>query len=261
MNKFNQTAKLYKETHESMRESMILEYLPLVKYIVEKMSIYIPPSVDKDDLIEAGIVGLIDAVDKYDPDKNCKFSTYARFRIKGAIIDELRSLDILPKSMRQKTKQIEEAYAKLENKLGRAPTDKEMADELGITESRYNRLVNELRSAFIINFDDFKSLKVDDEDNDGLEALLRSEEPAPDQNVIFKEIADILSEEIENLPEKARLVLTLYYYEDMTITEIAKILGLAKSTVSEIHTKALLKLRSKIRKRLMMEEKDGQSNK
>ncbi len=254
MSKLNQTAKAYKEVQENTRESMIVEYLPLVKRIVDKMSVYLPPSVDKDDLIEAGIVGLIDAVDKYDPGKNCKFSTYARFRIKGAIMDELRSLDIMPKSMRQKSKQIEETYSRLENMLGRAPTEKEMADELGITEERYNKLIYELRSAFIINFDDFKSLKIDDDDNDGFEALLKSDEPAPDQNVFFKELCDILAEEIENLPERAKLVITLYYYEDMTLTEIAKILGLAKSTVSETHAKALLMLRSRLKKRLGKEE-------
>ncbi len=254
MRKLNQTAKVYKKAQESAREAMIVEYLPLVKRIVDKMSVYLPPAVDKDDLIEAGIVGLIDAVDKYDPDKKCKFSTYARFRIKGAIMDELRSLDIMPKSMRQKSKQIEETYSKLENILGRSPTEKEMAEELGITEARYNKLMYELRSAFIINFDDFKSLKIDDDDNDGFEALLKSDEPAPDQKLLFKELCDILAEEIEKLPERARLVLTLYYYEDMTITEIAKILDLAKSTVSETHTKALMTLRARLRKRLGKEE-------
>jgi len=250
MMKSSDAAKLYREGYENSRESLILEHLPFVKYIVDKLSVYLPPSVDKEDLIEAGIVGLIDAVDKYDPTKNCKFSTYARFRIKGAIFDELRSLDILPKSMRQKSKQIEETYARLESKLGRAPTDKEMADELGITEEKYNKLLYELKTALIINFDDFKSLKINDEEQEGLESLLTSDEPYPDENVAFKEISDILAEEIEKLPEKAKLVITLYYYEDMTITEIARILNLAKSTVSEIHTKTLLKLRTRLKKRL-----------
>ena len=256
MKKSNNTAKAYKENYENNRESLILEHIPLVKYIVDKLSVYLPPSVDKEDLIEAGIVGLIDAVDKYDPARNCKFSTYARFRIKGAIFDELRSLDIIPKSMRQKSKQIEETYAKLENKLGRSPTDKEMADELGITEEKYNKLLYGLRSAFVINFDDFKSLKINDDEQDGLESLLVSDQPLPDENVTLKESFDILAEEIEKLPERSKLVITLYYYEDMTITEIAKILNLAKSTVSEIHTKTLLKLRAKLRNRLK-EESDG----
>ncbi len=260
MKRFNQTqtVRAYQEIQKNNREEMILKYLPLVKHIVDRMDIYLMPYVSKDDLIEAGILGLIDAVDKYDPEKNCKFSTYARFRIKGAIMDELRSLDILPKSMRQKSRQIEEAYSRLENSLGRAPTDKEMADELGITEEKYNKLLYEIRSAFVINFDDFKSLKVDEEDNDGFEALLKSEEPTPDKNALFKEMSEILAEEIERLPERARLVITLYYYEDLTITEIAKILGLAKSTVSEIHTKALLTLRTRLKKRLNMgEDKNG----
>jgi len=252
--KLNKTAKIYKENHENSRESLILDNLPLVKYIVDKLSVYLPPSVDKEDLIEAGIIGLIDAVDRYDPEKNCRLSTYARFRIKGAILDELRSLDIIPKSMRQKSKQIEETHARLENKLGRSPTDKEMADELGITEEKYNKLLFGLRSAFIINFDDFKSPKLNDDENEGLEALLSTDEAGPDENVLFKEMSDILAEEIENLPEKARLVITLYYYEEMTITEIARILNLAKSTVSEIHTKTLLKLRSRLRKKMKEEE-------
>lgn len=250
MTRSSDTAKAYKEGYENNRESMILEHLSLVKYIVDKLSVYLPPSVDKEDLIEAGIVGLIDAVDKYDPTKSCKFSTYARFRIKGAIFDELRSLDIMPKSMRQKSKEIEETYTRLESKLGRSPTDKEMADELGMTEEKYNKLLYGLRAAFIINFDDFKSLKINDEDQEGLESLLTSDEPYPDENVAFKEISDILAEEIERLPEKAKLVISLYYYEDMTITEIAQILNLAKSTVSEIHTKTLLKLRARLRNRL-----------
>jgi len=207
MKKSNNTAKAYKENYENNRESLILEHIPLVKYIVDKLSVYLPPSVDKEDLIEAGIVGLIDAVDKYDPARNCKFSTYARFRIKGAIFDELRSLDIIPKSMRQKSKQIEETYAKLENKLGRSPTDKEMADELGITEEKYNKLLYGLRSAFVINFDDFKSLKINDDEQDGLESLLVSDQPLPDENVTLKESFDILAEEIEKLPERSKLVI------------------------------------------------------
>ena len=248
--KLNRRARIYREDYENIRESLILDNLPLVKYIVDKLSVYLPPSVDRDDLIEAGIIGLIDAVDKYDPEKNCKLSTYARFRIKGAILDELRSLDIIPKSMRQKSKQIEELHTRLESKLGRSPTDKEMADELGITEERYNKLLYSLRSAFIINFDDFKSTKLNDDENEGLESLLSSNEPGPYENALFKEISDILAEEIEKLPEREKLVITLYYYEDMTITEIAKVLNLAKSTVSEIHTRTLLKLRSRLRKRL-----------
>jgi len=261
MSSLNQPAKAYKEVQESTRESMIVEYLPLVKHIVDKMSVYLPPSVDKEDLIEAGIIGLIDAVDKYDPAKNCKFSTYARFRIKGAIMDELRSLDILPKSMRQKSKQIEETYSRLEMKLGRDPTEKEMADELGISEEKYNRLLYELRSAFILGFDDFKSLKINDEESDGLDAILRDESPSAEQNILFKELSEVLAEEIQKLPERQKMVITLYYYEDLTITEIAKVLGIAKSTASEAHTKALLALKSKIRKRLMKEEIYGQSDK
>ncbi len=248
-------ARIYKENYETSRESLILENLPLVKYIVDRLSVYLPPTLDKDDLIEAGVIGLIDAVDKYNPEKNCKLSSYARFRIKGAILDELRSMDIVPKSMRQKSRQIEETHARLESKLGRSPTDKEMADELGITEEKYNKLLVGLRSAFIISFDDFKSPKLDDDDdNQGLEALLSSDGSAPDENVLFKEMSDILAEEIEKLPEKARLVITLYYYEEMTITEIAKVLNLAKSTVSEIHTKTLMKLRASLRKRLKEEK-------
>lgn len=243
-------AKIYQENYEYNRESLIVDNLPLVKYIVGSLPLYLPPFLNREDLIEAGIVGLIDAVDKYDPEKNCKLSTYARFRIKGAILDELRSLDIIPKSMRQKSKQIEQIHTKLENKLGRSPTDKEMADELGITEEKYHKILYGLRSAFIINFDDFKSSKISDEENEGLEALLSAEEPGPDENVLFKEISDILAEEIESLPERARLVITLYYYEEMTITEIGKILDLPKSTVSEIHRKTLAKLRARLRKRL-----------
>ncbi len=251
--------KAYKQSYESQKEALILEHLPLVKHIVDKISVYLPPSVDKEDLIEAGIVGLIDAVEKFDPSRNCKFSTYARFRIKGAILDELRSLDIIPKSMRQKSKQIEETYSRLENRLGRSPTDREIADELGITEEEYSKLIHEIKGAVVINFDDFKSLKIKEEDQEGLEPLLESDLPYPDQQVELKQISEILAEEIEKLPEREKIIITLYYYEDLTITEIAKILNLAKSTVSEIHTKTLLKLRARLKKRLGGKEY-GQDN-
>jgi len=247
----NQLINPYLKTYEYTRESMILDHLYLVKYIVERLSIYLPPSIDKEDLIEAGIVGLIDAVDRYNPKKNCKFSTYAKFRIKGAIFDEIRSLDILPKSLRQKSKVIEKTYSQLEDKLGRLPSDREMAKALGIEEDEYRHLLYELRSAFIISFEDLKipSLKTNDY-IDTFEFLLASNQPGPIENTLFKELSEILSQEIDELPERTKLIITLYYYEEMTITEIAKILNLAKSTVSEIHTKALIKLRSRLRKKL-----------
>ena len=223
------------------REDFILRYLPLVKHIVDQMDIYLPTSIDKEDLIEAGIIGLIDAVDRFDPKKNCEFTTYARFRIKGAILDQLRNLDWVPKSIRQKARKLETVYRKIESELGHPPSDQAMADALGITEEEYHRLLYKLKGAFIVSLED-ESLGLRDSDSiydpDNISTL---------ELVISKEQVSVLSKAIEELPERERLVVSLYYFEELTMKEIGEVLGLAKSTISELHARALMHLRSKLK--------------
>jgi len=230
------------------RERLILDHLPLVKITVERISQALPPQVDREDLMEAGIVGLIEAANRFDPLQGNDFSTYAKFRIRGAILDELRVNDWVPKSLRQKSREMEEVFAKLELKLGRPPTDEEMAQELGMKYEEYLKLINKMSYMTIFSFEELGKILLDKE---GAEDII----PDPYQKDPFEEAelaerVNLLAEVIDELPEREKLVITLYYYEELTIREIAEVLGLAKSTVSEIHTKAILRMRGKLKAKL-----------
>jgi len=231
------------------REQLILTHLPLVRYIVERMSLYLPPTLDKEDLIEAGIMGLIDAVDKYDATKKCSFATYAKFRIRGAILDELRGLDWMPKSLRQKARQLEEAYLELEQRLGEPPSDEAVASVLGISEGEYHHLLHKLKGIGMVYLEDFVDL-TSGNTNTFLDMVADTNAESAVETVFSKELVSILAQAINELPEREKLVISLYYYEELTIREIGEVLGLAKSTVSELHTKALLRLRAKLRHKL-----------
>ncbi|MDL1969695.1 MAG: FliA/WhiG family RNA polymerase sigma factor [Candidatus Desulfofervidaceae bacterium] len=231
------------------REQLILTHLPLVRYIVERMSLYLPPTLDKEDLIEAGIIGLIDAVDKYDATQKCSFATYAKFRIRGAILDELRGLDWMPKSLRQKARQLEEVYLKLEQKLGEPPSDEAVAALLGISEEEYHQLLNELKGVAMVYLEDFINL-ANGNTNTFLDLIADTNAESAVEAVFSKELVSILTQAINELPEREKLVISLYYYDELTIREIGEVLGLAKSTVSELHTKALFRLRAKLRHKL-----------
>ncbi len=246
----------YKKDSRIPREELILTHLPLVHYIVERMLIYTPPTLDKEDLIEAGIMGLIDAVDKFDPQRNISFATYAKFRIKGAILDQLRNLDWMPKLLRQKARELERVFLELEQKLGHPPSDETVSAALGISLEEYYRLIHQLKGIGMIYLDDL--IDTTGESNTSvLDRIAYSDDEEILESVFSKELISILAKAIEQLPEREKLVISLYYFDEFTIREIGEILGLAKSTVSELHTKALLRLRAKLRHTLKKEDRCG----
>ncbi len=237
----------YKETaDQDAREQLILNYSPLVKYVAGRLSSSLPQNVDTADLISYGIFGLIDAIEKFDLDREIKFETYAIARIKGAIIDELRSMDWVPRSVRAKARQVERAYITLESKLHRIPEDQEVADEMGITLEELHQIFTKLSYTSIVSFEDMW-VGGDRDDRQNVMGTIK-DDTAEDPVAIFEneEIKDILADAIEHLPERERLVIALYYYEGLTLKEIGQVLGVTESRVSQLHTKAVLRLRARL---------------
>ena len=231
------------------REELILEYVPLVKYLAQRVMAKLPHHIELDDLINAGVIGLIDALEKYDPSKRIKFRTYAEFRIKGAIFDELRSQDLLPRSWRQKLKELEDVYGRLEQRLGRTPTEEEIAREMNISLEEFYQDLDEVRSINFLSVDGL--IDATQEEKGRLMDLLADDgEKDPLELLGLSELREAVAEAIDELPERQRLVLTLYYYEELTMKEIAHVLGVTESRVSQIHTQAIIGLRAKLKRRL-----------
>ncbi|MEW6523388.1 MAG: FliA/WhiG family RNA polymerase sigma factor [Bacillota bacterium] len=240
--------QVFKHTQDSVsRETLILRYVPLVKYVAGRLAVSLPKHVEVDDLYSYGIFGLMDAIEKFDPARGVKFETYAMARIRGAILDGLRALDWVPASVRQKRKELEQAFALLEMRLGRAASDREVAEYLNLTPSQYDARVAEVGGAALLSLEEawFGA-----EDGDG---RVRTAETIADQNARdpVKELQDqetqrLLAEAIERLPERERTVVALYYYEGLTIREIGEVLGVTPSRVSQLHTKAILRLRGRL---------------
>jgi len=232
-------------TRKLSREQLILEHAPLIKYIAHRIALRVPPHIEVQDLIDAGVVGLIDAIEKYDPSKDVKFKTYAEFRIRGAIFDELRSLDWVPRSVRKMINKLEEAYVILEQQLGRPATDEEVADEMDLKMEDFHQLLRQASGVSLVSIDQTLS-----NDNCG-KTLLEVTEDAPDKtpfdHFTTNETKKLIAKAINNLPEKERLVISLYYYEELTMKEIGKVLNLTESRVSQIHTKAILRLRGRLK--------------
>jgi len=220
--------------------------------VVNRISVRLPSHIDLDDLYSTGVMGLMDAVEKYDPDKNCKFKTYAEFRIKGAILDQLRSLDWVPRSVRQKGRQLENAYVDVERRVGRTATENEVAESMGLEMDKFHTLVNQVRGISMINLEEVRGTNSDGDSAGTFSDIIEdvnSENPFDSINTLEKK--NVISDTIGSLPEKERLVLSLYYYEDLTLKEIGQVLELSESRVSQLHTKAVLSLRVKLRKRFM----------
>jgi RNA polymerase sigma factor for flagellar operon FliA len=229
------------------RERLILHYAPLVKYVAGRVSVGLPPNIEQADLVSYGIFGLIDAVEKYDLERGIKFETYAISRIKGAIIDELRAIDWIPRSVRFKAREVEKAYATLENRLRRTPTDIEVAQELGISINELHSIFNEISFVSVVALDEL--LTVGSERGDRLSLVETLEDKgAEDPQAAFEaeELKVILAGAINRLPEREKIVITLYYYEGLTLAEIGQVLGVTESRVCQMHTKAVLQLRSKM---------------
>lgn len=230
------------------RDQLILEHLPQIKYIAQRIAAKLPPHVELNDLISAGVIGLLDAIEKFDPSREVKFKTYAELRIKGAILDSLRNLDWAPRSLRKKSKDLEKVYKELEQRLGRPASDKEVCDEMNITLDEFYELVDQIKG---LNMGSFHELAAADDDS-GSDPLVRYAPDAPQLDPFFLvhklELREILAGAIDALPKKERLVVSLYYYDELTMKEIGKVLGVNESRVSQLHTKAMLRLRTKLRR-------------
>lgn len=239
--------KRYKETGDTeIRERLVRQYAPLVKYVAGKIAVGMPHNVEFDDLVGYGVFGLFDAIEKYDPEKHVKFKTYAVTRIRGAIFDELRSIDWVPRSVRQKAREIEDTVRKLESSLGRSATDEEVAHALGMTVKDYEKTMLKVSGTSILSLND---VWYTGEDNDKVSIADSIESPTslnPDVIVEKGEIKRVIAESIKELPEKEKKVLVLYYYEDLTLKEIGQVLEVTESRVSQLHTKAITRLRTKL---------------
>lgn len=236
-----------KSKDKSIREKFIQQYAPLVKYVAGKVAVGMPYNIEFDDLVSFGVFGLLDAIEKYDPDKMVKFKTYAVTRIRGAIYDELRSIDWVPRSVRQKSKEVEEAIHFVENKLGRAATDEEIANELHMDLREFYNIMTKLSGSSILSLNDVWYTG-DENDKISIGDTLESHASLSPEVIIEKdEIKQIIINAISTMPEKEKKVIVLYYYEDLTLKEIGQVLDITESRVSQLHTKAIMRLRSKLR--------------
>lgn len=229
------------------REKLILNYSPLVKYVAGRVSVGLPQNIEQADLVSYGIFGLIDAIEKFDPGRDIKFETYAISRIRGAIIDELRAIDWIPRSVRSKAREVERAMVKLENELRRPPTDGELSQELGVSVDELQGTLNQINLVSVVALDELLSPGGDKGENMSLGDTLEDVD-APDPVMAFEseEMRQILAKSVNILPERERLVITLYYYEGLTLAEIGSVLGVTESRVCQMHTKAVLELRNKM---------------
>ncbi|HEY9070264.1 MAG TPA: RNA polymerase sigma factor WhiG [Candidatus Ozemobacteraceae bacterium] len=235
----------YKTTRDQrIKDSLIMKYASFVKYVAGRIAVNLPSNVEFDDLVSYGILGLIDAIDKYDTGRNTKFKTYAKTRIRGAIFDELRQLDWTPRSIRQKARKLEKAYAKLEGKLGRDATDEEIAEFLKIDISELHKLFDETKKSLLLSLDEI--FYDDEEGSSRFDFVEDQKSDNPQRKIEEAEAKRILTDAISKLSERERMVITLYYYEDLTSKEIGKILGVSDSRVSQLHTKAILRLRGRL---------------
>src|SRR5687767_749063 len=229
------------------REQLVVAYSPLVKYVAGRMSSGLPAHVEEADLISYGLIGLINAIGRFDIDREIKFETYAITRIKGAIIDELRALDWVPRSVRARAREIERAHGKLEHRLHRTPTDEEMASELNLSVEEFQEALVKISNSTVVALDELWA--VSDSSGDSvslLDTLHDPDAPDPQQILDASELKDRLADAISALPEREKLVIALYYYENLTLREIGEVLGVTESRISQLHTKAVLRLKSRL---------------
>jgi RNA polymerase sigma factor for flagellar operon FliA len=238
----------YKDTgEERLRERLILHYSPLVKYVAGRVGVGLPPNIEQADLVSYGIFGLIDAIEKFDLERAIKFETYAISRIKGAIIDELRSIDWIPRSVRYKAREVEKAYAALEARLHRTPTEAEVAQELGIALEDLHAIFSQVSFVNVVALDELLTAGGEKGDKLSLvDTLEDTKAEDPVQAFESEETKHLLAKAINTLPEREKIVVTLYYYEGLTLAEIGQVLGVTESRICQMHTKAVLQLRGKL---------------
>ena len=234
--------KYTKNPTQEMREQIIIEYAPLVKIVAGRLSMYLGGNVEYEDLVSYGVFGLIDAIDKFDTNKDVKFETYASLRIRGSILDQIRKMDWIPRSVRQRQRKIDEAMKQIEMRTGKTASDEELAKQLGLTDEELCSWQTQLKVTNVVSLNEFEET--------GPEPMIDSAHPVrfsqPEEVVEEEELKEKLAESLELLTEKERRVIELYYYEDMTLKEISKILEVSESRISQLHTKALNKMRKKM---------------
>lgn len=234
----------YIKTHDAQyRDQLIVEYAQLVKIVAGRLSMYLGYNVEYDDLVGYGIFGLIDAIDKFDYGKNVKFETYASLRIRGAILDQIRKMDWIPRSLRQKQRRIDQAMSKIETETGKPATDEQIAQELGITLDELNNWQGQAKMSNMVSLDEFTE---EGTETTKMEAVGNARFEKPEDAVEREELKKMIVEALDTLTEKEREVVVLYYYEDMTLKEISLVLEVSESRVSQLHTKALNKMKLKL---------------
>jgi RNA polymerase sigma factor FliA len=238
----------YRRTGDKrLRDRLILTYAPLVKFVAGRLGSGLPAHVDENDLTSYGLLGLIGAIERYDPDRDVKFETYAISRIKGSIIDELRAMDWVPRSVRARAREIERAIATLEAQLHRAPTDEEIAAKLSISVEDLENSLTDISRSSIAALDELWTISSASGNQIALiDTIEDTEGPQPQAALDRTEMREALSESIAALPEREKIVVTLYYYEELTLREIGEVLGVTESRVSQLHTKAILRLRARL---------------
>lgn len=225
-----------------LREKLILEYAPLVKVVAGRLSMYLGYNVEYEDLVSYGIFGLIDAIDKFDKNKDVKFETYASLRIRGAILDQIRKMDWIPRTVRQRQKQIDTAMKELEQRNGRPATDAELAAYMGISEEEFLDWQNQVKADNIISLNEY----VEQGNDISSEKSISSGFETPESVIEKSELKKMLEESLEILTDKEKKVILLYYYEELTLKEISRVLEVSESRISQLHTKALQKMRTKM---------------
>ncbi len=239
--------KKYKQDNSAvdgkLRDQLIMDYSPLIRFVAQRIASRLPSNIDIEDLISSGVIGLMDAIDKYDPSRDNKFKTYAEFRIRGAILDELRSQDWVPRSVRDKAKRLDRMAADLEQKFGRKPTDDELSQALGMPIEEFFDMNAKVKGVQLLSIDDFGGTNGSSDRRSLLESLENPNSKNPFAQLRNASARDILRKHIEELPEKQKLVLQLYYFEDLNLKEIGRILEVTESRVSQLHTQAIEKLK------------------
>jgi len=242
----------YRESGDkALRDRLILNYAALVRYVAGRLGTSLPAHVDEGDLVSYGLLGLIGAIERYDPSREIKFETYAIARIKGSIIDELRSLDWVPRSVRSRAREIERAMVELENKLKRAPSDEEVAAHIGISESDFQDSLTAISRSSVAALDELWQISTGGGDTVSLiDTIEDPNADAPETELAATEVREALADAIGRLPEREKLVITLYYYEELTLREIGEVLNVTESRVSQLHTKAVLRLKVRLQGQL-----------
>ncbi len=260
MSKNSSVLKRYKDEtikiSPDQKDKIIVEYAPLIKFIAQKIAIRLPANIEVDDLISSGVIGLMDAIDKYDPTRDNKFKTYAEFRIRGAILDELRAQDWVPRSVRDKAKMLDRTVLRLEASLGRQPSEEEVCEALSISLDEYHDLINQVRPVSMLSIDEAATFSNVDKKSI-LNLLEAAAITSPFHQLNLKTVKDVITDAIKDLPEKQRLVLSLYYYEDLNLKEIGLILNVTESRVSQLHAQAVSKLRARLNEKFDSEDAES----